>query len=154
MITTRDLAWTAGFLDGEGSFLWAGSLRVVATQVDRWALDRLAMLYGGSVCWCPRPSSGHGIHQWSLSGRRAGGLMLTLYTMMSLKRRLQIRTAIDRWRARPGQGRVNRAKTLCPQGHPYDMKVYRPGRVRAERRCRRCENVRRQKNRMNLRSLP
>jgi len=75
--------------------------------------------------------------------------MMTLYPMMSLKRKLEIRRALDEWRTRPGTGIRNRAKTHCPQGHPYDaantLTVVTP--TGTGRQCRACHTAWWAKNR-------
>jgi len=91
-IRLRDLAWAAGFLEGEGSF--SGRSRVSASQVQREPLDRLASLFGGTVRErkdrTSRPWHQQQLHQWDVSGARARGVMLTLYPMMSQRRQQQI----------------------------------------------------------------
>jgi hypothetical protein len=72
--------------------------------------------------------------------------MMTLYPILSARRRLQVRIAIQTWRARPGKGIRNRAKTACPQGHPYDVtftlkKLSRTGRPQHGRRCDQCHKT-------------
>ena len=127
MLTTATLAWTAGFLEGEGSFSFhqirtrkaGASPRVSAYQVQREPLDRIRLAFGGNIYW--RPTRGaQGIHMWELNGPLAIGLMMTLYALMSPRRREQISTTIAAWRSRPGKGIHHRAKTHCPKGHPYD----------------------------------
>ena len=128
MFTLRDLAWTAGFLEGEGSFRLranrgrsGGTTEVSAVQIHRESLDRLRLLYGGHITFRQRRSfSSRPIYDWRLAGVEARGLMMTLYMMMSPYRKAQIRTALDAWRSRPGTGVRNREKTACPRGHPYD----------------------------------
>jgi len=51
-VSTIDLHWAAGFLDGDGSFHVsnAGFKPVVqATQKDTWALEKLQKLFGGAI---------------------------------------------------------------------------------------------------------
>lgn len=97
--TTRELAWAAGFLEGEGSFNLKCS-RVGAPQVEREPLERLHRLFGGRIC--PKPVGAArrlGIRAqdawyWYVNGPRARGVMLTLYTLLSTKRRAQIRASL------------------------------------------------------------
>lgn len=146
MLTPRFLGWTAGFLEGEGHFYLArnrhngASPRVVVSQVQREPLDRLKRYFGGYIYW--HPHKGKGIHQWHVSGPTAIGVMMTVYAMMSVKYRAQIRPVIDAWRKRPGISAANRAKTTCPQGHPYDvtLQFISDGKTRTVRGCRECRN--------------
>ena len=142
MLTPRFLGWTAGFLEGEGNFYFARNkragyiVRVSACQKQREPLDRLRLAFGGGIFL----RANREIHDWVLDGPRAVGLMMTLYSMMSPKRRVQIRAVLDQWRCRPGKGGNQRVKTACPRGHPYDhVERYADGRPRV-RRCTICRN--------------
>lgn len=67
-----ELAWAAGFLDGEGHFAirkqgWCPSIE--ASQVaDRRPIDRLQGILGGVVMEKSRPKLGRPLYRWSLSG--------------------------------------------------------------------------------------
>jgi hypothetical protein len=98
--TARDLEWAAGFLEGEGAFVSRNCEMVRAMQRQREPLDRLARLFGGSVrsYLAGRTKLGERtpIWHWQVSGGRARGVMLTLYHLLSTRRRAQIRAALDR----------------------------------------------------------
>lgn len=138
MITTRQIEWTAGFLEGEGSFIFAGtSSMVAAVQVQMEPLLRLKAIFGGTICLQskgipPRQVS----HRWAANGRLAVGLMMTLYQLMSPRRKGQIRVALARWRTLAAHPRY---RTHCPSGHPYDETntIRSPGK----RECRTCKNA-------------
>ena len=86
--TLRELEWAAGFLEGEGSFASNGSSdRIHAAQKIKEPLEKLQALFGGTIAW---KSSGTGIWEWRVFGARARGIMLTLYTLFSEKRKKQI----------------------------------------------------------------
>jgi hypothetical protein len=88
--TMRELGWASGFLEGEGSFGMAGKTqRVSAVQVQREPIDKLQRLFGGTVVSCLTPLK-KTAWKWQTSGARARGIMLTLYTLMSSKRKQQI----------------------------------------------------------------
>jgi hypothetical protein len=89
------LAWTAGFLEGEGSFyLNRGNPVVKAKQVQQEPLARLQAAHGGSMNRYQRTDTDgylrQPIHEWVLTGRRALLLMERLRPLMSPRRRLQI----------------------------------------------------------------
>ena len=105
--TVRDLAWAAGFLEGEGCFqahrnrLMRGQqtidARVNAVQKQREPLDRLQALFGGKIRAMPmRTSFGTGsIWRWEVSGSRARGVAMTVFGMMSTRRKDQILRALS-----------------------------------------------------------
>jgi hypothetical protein len=88
----RDLAWAAGFLEGEGCFAhdpkFSRSM-VAAVQVQAEPLYRLAVLFGGHVK--SRNNKAGKFYAWNIYGARARGVSLTLYPMMSPKRQAAIR---------------------------------------------------------------
>lgn len=47
--TSEDIAWAAGFIEGEGYFGRTSTEHVEVTQKDNWSLLRLQQLYGGSL---------------------------------------------------------------------------------------------------------
>ena len=97
--TLRDLAWAAGFLEGEGSFRRTsgehGSERVTFAQVNRAPVDQMIALLGGRAKQRHRGCERHSaVWDWAIYGARARGVMLTLYPLMSPKRQSQIRAAL------------------------------------------------------------
>jgi hypothetical protein len=92
--STVDLAWAAGFLEGEGGFCVNSrslgrhsSLRVTATQKQREPLDKLQRLFGGYVGLQATVP----YFRWTVNGVRARGVMYTVFTFLSRRRRDQIR---------------------------------------------------------------
>lgn len=108
--TLRDLAWVAGFLEGEGSFGKQYG-QVYATQKDPECLYRLQRYFGGSVSHRTRHMRTGGtndVHDWRTYGPVAFGLMLTIYPFMSTRRKAQIRTVIQSVQARRAAAVANR----------------------------------------------
>ena len=99
----RDIAWAAGFLEGEGAFYAerTGCERVQARQVQLQPLLRIQELFGGSLQLRKNNRRGFGlttaqpINEWRCSGSRARGIMMTLYPLLSPQRQQQIRTALS-----------------------------------------------------------
>lgn len=88
--TRSDLAWAAGFLEGEGSFVSANrSCEVKAEQVNREPLDRLFSLFGGAIASRPARGNRRAIYSWRASGARARGIAMTLWHFLSSRRRIQ-----------------------------------------------------------------
>ena len=144
-MNSTELYWAAGFLEGEGSFLWSsgGTPCVSAVQKQSECLDRLRALFGGRVGQWGKPymtklGLSSPCFRWQLNSQVAVGLMMTLYGLLSLKRKLQIATALGEWRVRPNAKKYRRT---CPQGHPYDEQNTRlsfRANGSAFRQCRLC----------------
>lgn len=97
--TVTELAWAAGFLEGEGSFkgAWtkgnqtrAGYRKtegVEASQVQREPLERLQKFFGGSIGEYKHAAKvrckSSVFYKWHISGCRARGVMMTLFMFMS-----------------------------------------------------------------------
>ena len=134
-ISTAALAWIAGFLEGEGSFIASGaSFSVCASQVQREPLERLQVALGGSLhCYT---NNHHSLYwRWSLHGSHAIGVAFTLYVFMSPRRKEQIKKMVTLWKRRPGKN--NKLTTHCPRGHALtpDNTYLMSGRHRGCREC-------------------
>lgn len=97
----RDIEWAAGFIEGEGCFgRCVGSQRMSVNQVNREPVDKLMSLFGGAAKFYAKKrgrvhkSTPSPIWHWYASGSRARGIMMTLYPLMSAKRKGQIRNAM------------------------------------------------------------
>ena len=93
--STHDIAWAAGIFEGEGHArrIGPGGVTVTVAQKDRWILDRLRDLFGGSVN--SMQSQGHEYQRWTLCGQLARGFLMTVYTFLSPWRRRQVQMALD-----------------------------------------------------------
>lgn len=140
MISTLDLKWAAGFMEGEGSFLWVGGgaetnyrerARVVAYQNQAWPLEEMRRIFGGKIY---RSSTRTDNKTWVIDGRMAVQIMMTLYAAMSPRRQEQIRKALAQWRKRPPEPKY---RTHCPRGHALteDNVIH----MRTGRMCRICK---------------
>lgn len=93
--TTRDLEWAAGFLEGEGSFRQDGNSTIVrASQVHKPPVIRLLKMFGGRLVQYKYGKAQPAWH-WCTSGKRARGIAMTLYPLMSPKRQQQIKKALN-----------------------------------------------------------
>lgn len=154
-IEVKDLHWTAGFLEGEGTF--SGYIRRVpqkaaiigiaaAQAASPEPLFKLAKLFGGtvnakrsnfSICANPKP-----LQSWGLNNYRAVGLMMALYPLMSPRRQEQIQKVLAVWRSTPPMGRYRKD---CRHGHLFDEKIPRASNGR--RRCLPCERLKSKRHR-------
>ena len=107
-MSTQDLHWLAGLVEGEGSF---GAYvmgkkcphpqpRMRISMTDQDVIWRAARLLKKAPCpWSRKDKRGYK-DQWQveLSGAQAIGWMMTLYPLMGIRRKGQIRTAITAWK--------------------------------------------------------
>lgn len=116
--TPRMLEWAAGFLEGEGSFHFSKykHLSVSAAQVQKEPLERLQAMFGGSIYGKQPKNPNHSYFwKWSTIGSRAAGICMTLYSLMSPKRKGQIKETLEGWKIT----RPSRYRKACPHGHLY-----------------------------------
>lgn len=91
-----DLHWAAGFLEGEGHFAFNSGPIVSANQKGKETLVRLQKMFGGSI----GKHATDGCYYWKRSGPYAVGIMMTLYSLMSTRRKEQIKDALTEWKNR------------------------------------------------------
>lgn len=148
MPTVKDIAWAAGFLEGEGWFGCAGknSLSCTCCQVQEEPLRRLQSIFGGNIQGPIKKSGNNPNHsaffRWAKCGHAAAGMMMTLYGLMSPKRKEQIRLALAKWKIAAGAPGIRR---FCRQGHEYSGDnlghTNRKGRGKPSRLCRICNRA-------------
>jgi hypothetical protein len=98
----KELYWAAGFLEGEGSFVYnQGGAVIKAVQTDTLEpLERLQRLFGGSIRPVSRErdrlkgSNARDNWVWAVYGGGAIAGILVLYPQMSGKRRAQMTEAV------------------------------------------------------------
>lgn len=121
-LSVRELEFAAGFLLGEGCFSRSRKTcpRIDAAQAELWPLEKMKRLFGGALRpWTSKSvvaKGGKPMYYWQLAGHAATGLMMTLYPLLSPKRRAEIRAVLADWRAGPV---ANYLKPACAQGHPF-----------------------------------
>ncbi len=136
-ISTLHLAWAAGFMEGEGSFVTqSNSPKVSAAQVQREPLDRLRAMFGGTIT--SRYTNGFSDKQiwvWSIKARRSAEVMMTLYVLMSPRRQDQIANSLSKWKnARTLKPHFS---DICIRGHKLTSdNVYR---ANGYTRCKTCQ---------------
>lgn len=121
-MTVAELNWVAGLLEGEGTFTTNGSTLVVALgMTDGDVVQKLATTLGHGEVRCYPPLPGRQpVYRWGWYGKRAAGLMMTLWPLMGSRRQARITECLRWWRAQPTVGWVNRDRTECQRGHPFD----------------------------------
>lgn len=100
--TDVDLAWAAGFLEGEASFgktttNWnrTSTQRITCRQVNIEPLERLLRMFGGHFGLIKAPSQKKvGISEWRCTGSRARIVMRLIRSLMTKRRQGQIDLAL------------------------------------------------------------
>lgn len=84
MISISEIAWAAGLLEGEGSFIMSDrAITIAVNMVDRDVIERIASLLGGQAYGPLDRSHVKPWHQpiWraQLKGPNAAGWMMTIF---------------------------------------------------------------------------
>ena len=99
--TTQDIAWAAGIYEGEGWCAQDSKSRIKVGQKDPWLPERLRALFGGSVYMEHHSRISDGYHRedpfyvWALSGARARGFLMSIYGLLSPRRKAYIARALE-----------------------------------------------------------
>jgi hypothetical protein len=116
MTKTTDIAWAAGFFDGEGSIQICRNqpnrddgghfyLRIEVGQVRRLPLDAFVKLFGGTIRTRARKNGLADVHIWLLSGAKAAAALEQMSPYLKLKKR-HAQLALTFQVRRPGRGRI------------------------------------------------
>lgn len=141
MISINDIHWIAGFLEGEGSFYGCepfpkrgAPIEVSASQVQKWPLEKLNSIIPGTMRLRKKNSPTSSIWIWYANTANSAGLMMTIYSLMSPKRKEQIERALFFWRIRVSSRWKYR--THCIHGHEInEMNTYI---YKGTKRCKPC----------------
>lgn len=119
MTSTKDVYWLAGLLEGEGAFTKNGAHPVIALKMDDLdVVSRCGRILGASNVRSAIDRSRLGRKCYfvvSISGCRAAGWMMTLYSLMGARRQARIRELLALWlalQARPGRNPFNVRRSL------------------------------------------
>jgi len=103
VITPKDIYWLSGLLEGEGNFSHercrGQSPRIVLRMTDEDVVRSAFHLMGyrGSVRSYKPKNNRKPAWEFSLTGNRAAGWMMTLYPWMGLRRKGRIREILEIW---------------------------------------------------------
>jgi hypothetical protein len=150
-----ELAWAAGFFDGEGTAYLCQSnriyyhFRLALPQVERGPLERFQAAVGGAgIIGGPyKPSSGGGrpIHRWRCNSVQGKEVLKKLWPYLCEVKRAQATKAlageIRKFDKAPG------SRTHCPQGHAYDLRNTAFSKRNGDRHCRKCDAIAHQQSR-------
>lgn len=154
MITSKEIGWIAGFLEGEGCFEARRQsnggkglyLRVTAVQVQREPLERLLRYCGGTIR--PRGKQ-HPTWQlsyvWRVNSLRAVGLMMMVYPIMSPVRQKKITECLGAWKITPVIKSYQFRRRTCLKGHSIEPNASQGSRCQI---CKREHNAEYQRTHM------
>jgi hypothetical protein len=147
-ITVKDIAWAAGFLEGEGHFrVHQGKIEMGATQKNIEPLKRLVALFGGRIYGGSRFTPTNKltfINRWVLYGKNAAPVMMTIFSLMSETRKEKIRKALLIWK----DNKIpEKDRTHCKHGHSFNRKNTWIDPKTKRRGCRECNRIRSQNRR-------
>jgi hypothetical protein len=109
MIPMHEIGWIAGFLEGEGFFTTVGRTektpRIEAGQVDIGPIDRLHDRFGGKM-WQELRGGVYGRYKgnrqpfwrWYCPPSESVQIMMTIWPLVSTKRRLEIEKCLAIWK--------------------------------------------------------
>jgi len=108
MTTDTELAWAAGFLDGEGHFGFyksgrsRGRLHIEAAQVRREPLDRLQTYLGGRVYGPYKHGHKQDYYQWMVDNiEKCMEIIALLRPYLSAPKIEQADLSLQKWENRP-----------------------------------------------------
>lgn len=113
MINAKDIYWLAGLLEGEGHFGLTGGKypKIVLWMCDLDVIERAnKLLRAADPKRVQRQPDRLPIYCLCLSGARAAGWMMTLYSLMGSRRQDRIRLALGTWKSLSGGRRAYRLK--------------------------------------------
>ena len=91
-----DIHWAAGIYEGEGSTQsYHKGCQIRVGQKERWLCDKLRGFFGGRVA--ERRMNDQPFYEWTVSGPRARGFLLTMYMLLSPRRQDQIQQQMTAW---------------------------------------------------------
>lgn len=139
MIDLLDIGWIAGFIEGEGTFGCRGkTVFVSVSQVQKEPIDRLHAMLGGKVYRIEQMDGSRrmAFYKWFVHNEQARGLIMTLFALMSPRRKAQMKAALAPWLR---TGRLGKYKTECRRGHPLAGPNLGINPTSGGRYCRACQ---------------
>jgi hypothetical protein len=118
-VSTIDIAWLAGLLEGEACFCVCDRrvkdktykrIYIQLVMTDQDVVERAANLLGTSAKPMPWRNNGMTKPTWRayLCGDKAAGWMMTLYKLLGHRRQAKIRECLSAWKASPGRTKLQR----------------------------------------------
>lgn len=133
-ITVKTLAWFAGIMEGEGSFLWNSGPTLSLAMTDQDIVQRVADLIQYEITdYVPKRLNAKRVYVTRAAGLHTAGWMMTLYPLMGTRRRLDIAQILTRWKKAPGVPRGRKGERLPAFCHSDRLRF-------AKGLCQQCYN--------------
>lgn len=110
-----DIAWAAGFIEGDGHIGWHdyknkhGYPVITADQVNLEPLHKLHRIFGGKL-YGPYKTYRQPRGRWEVAGQKSIGIMFTLWSFLSREKQAQVKFAVRNWLDTPQVGGDRRSK--------------------------------------------
>jgi len=148
MISTEDLHWMAGLLEGEGYFGHRrhGDIIIQVSMTDGDVIERLKTITGFGTLRQRQLPSGKDLYLWTSTHQaNTGALMTMLLPLMGKRRQAKIAECLERWKEK----RPWKLGATCQKGHPLsgdNLIIAYEGKYK-KRRCKECIKLRMRKHR-------
>jgi len=102
----KDLYWLAGLLEGEGCFCWSAGRdryrypRISLSMTDQDVIVRAQSFFGTCKSTGYTPSARKPYYTIQITGSRAAGWMMTLYSLMGKRRKARIKEILLLWKSK------------------------------------------------------
>ena len=114
-VSTLDIAWLAGLLEGEGCFFVANHVKnkggkiykqigISLVMTDEEPVNKAAELLNVNVFGRRKLKSGKTIHRLTCTGSKAAAWMMTIYTLLCPRRQAKIEECLSVWKAQKSWG--------------------------------------------------
>ena len=114
MITVKEIAWLAGILEGEGCFSNFGTPIIQINMTDKDTIEKIGHLFGRGLQNNINAGGYKPQYRVVISGTPAVEWMLTIYSLMSIRRKEKIREVVNKWMEQKSKG----SKDFFRCGHP------------------------------------
>ena len=105
MVSTIEISWLAGILEGEGAFTNSGKWqqpKIMLKMTDMDVVAKVAALFCRKMNGPYKLPSGKAVWVTTATDYNAISWMYTLYTFLGIRRRQKIREIVATWKSRPG----------------------------------------------------
>src|SRR5574342_1288455 len=96
------IIWFAGYCEGEGCFnFYRHSVRIHISSTDKDSLKKCKEFFGGNIYNVNRTKfkpTWKDQYQLVIHGEKAISLMLSIYSLMSQRRKIKIKEVVNKWK--------------------------------------------------------